>query len=204
MEKPSLMSDTADRLAIRYIVENWVLWRDARAWDRFRTLWHPEGEMWATWFQGSYEDFIKVSQEGFERGARIFHMLGGSAVQIAGVRAIARTKVSIAQRAPVEGVLCDVSCWGRAYDFLEKRDGRWGIVLRRHTYERDRIDPVDPAARPVLDSALLTQFPEGYRHLAYLQTRVGYAVKRDMPGLEGPQLDALDAAATTWLEGENC
>lgn len=196
--------DTADRLAIRDIVENWVLWRDARAWDRFRTLWHPEGEMWATWFQGSYEAFIKVSQEGFERGARIFHMLGGSTVQVAGVRAIARTKVSIAQRAPVEGVLCDVTCWGRAYDFLEKRDRRWGIVLRRHTYEKDRIDPVDPAARPILDSALLTRFPEGYRHLAYLQTRVGYAVKRDMPGLEGPQLEALDAAATTWLDGENC
>ena len=57
------------------------------------------------------------------------------------------TKLSIAQRAQVDGVLCDVTCWGRAYDFLEKRDGRWGIVLRRHIYEKDRIDPVDPARR---------------------------------------------------------
>lgn len=192
--------DIADRIAIRDIVENWVLWRDARAWGLFRTLWHPEGEMWATWFQGSYENFIKVSQEGFERGARIFHMLGGSTIEIVGAHAIARTKVTIAQRAPVEGILCDVTCWGRAYDFLEKRDGCWGIVLRRHTYERDRIDPVDPAARPILDPALLAQFPEGYRHLAYLQTRAGYTVKRDMPGLEGPELDALDAAAKGWLD----
>ncbi|MGN6571345.1 MAG: nuclear transport factor 2 family protein, partial [Pseudolabrys sp.] len=45
----------ADRLAIRDIVENWVLWRDARQWDRFRTLWHAEGRMWATWFQGTFE-----------------------------------------------------------------------------------------------------------------------------------------------------
>ncbi len=127
---------TADRLAIRDIVENWVLWRDARAWERFRTLWHPEGEMWATWFQGGYENFIKVSQEGFERGARIVHMLGGTTIDIEGNRAIGQTKLTINQRALVEGVLCDVACMGRAYDFLEKRDGRWGIVRRRHTYEK--------------------------------------------------------------------
>ena len=70
-------NDIADRLAIRDIVENWVLWRDARQWDRFRTLWHAEGRMWATWFQGTFEEFIAVSQQGYERGARIHHMLGG-------------------------------------------------------------------------------------------------------------------------------
>ena len=76
-----MASDIADRLAIREIVENWVLWRDARRWDRFRTLWHPEGQMWATWFQGSYEDFIAVSQQGFDKGARIHHMLGGTTLE---------------------------------------------------------------------------------------------------------------------------
>ncbi len=195
------MTGIEDRLAIRDIVENWVLWRDARQWDRFRTLWHPEGEMRATWFQGGYEDFIKVSQEGFDRGARIVHMLGGTTVDIAGERAIAQTKLTITQRAPVESVLCDVACMGRAYDFLEKRGGRWGIVLRRHTYERDRLDPVEPGATPTLDAGLLTQFPEGYRHLAYLQTKVGYTVKCDLPGLEGPALDALYTQGAAWLKG---
>ncbi|HZD89736.1 MAG TPA: nuclear transport factor 2 family protein [Pseudolabrys sp.] len=195
------MSDTQDRLAIRDIVENWVLWRDARVWDRFRTLWHPEGAMWATWFQGGYEEFIKVSQEGFDRGARIVHMLGGSTADIAGARAVAQTKLTITQRAPVDGVLCDVACMGRAYDFLEKRDERWGIVLRRHIYEKDRLDPVEPGAGLELDPDLLAQFPEGYRHLAYLQTKVGYAVKRDLPGLEGPALDALYAQGAAWLNG---
>ncbi|HEX3163835.1 MAG TPA: nuclear transport factor 2 family protein, partial [Pseudolabrys sp.] len=52
--------DTADRLAIRALIENWALWRDARMWDRFRTVWHKDGQMWATWFQGSYEEFIRV------------------------------------------------------------------------------------------------------------------------------------------------
>lgn len=196
------MTDVADRLAIREIVENWALWRDARRWDRFRTLWHPEGRMWATWFQGSFEDFIAVSQQGYDKGVRIHHMLGGCTMDIAGERAVAETKVSIAQRGAVDGILCDVTCWGRVYDFLEKRNGRWGLVLRRHIYEKDRIDPVDPSAALTLDPALLARFPEGYRHLAYLQTRVGYTVKNDLPGLEGPSLEALYAKGATWLEGE--
>jgi hypothetical protein len=190
-----------DRAEIRDINENWVLWRDARQWDRFATLWHEDGQMWATWFQGSYTDFITVSREGYERGARINHMLGGTTIDIVGERAIAQTKLSIAQRAKVDGVLCDVTCWGRAYDFLEKRAGRWAIVLRRHIYEKDRIDPVEPGAPLKLDAALLAQFPEGYRHLAYLQTKVGYDVKRDLPGLNGPALDALYAQGKTWLVG---
>ena len=196
------MNDIADRLAIREIIENWVLWRDARRWDRFRTLWHAEGRMWATWFQGSYEDFIAVSQSGYDKGARIHHMLGGTTIDIARERAIAETKLSIAQRAEVDGVLCDVTCWGRAYDFLEKREGRWGLVLRRHIYEKDRIDPVAPGASVTLDPALLAQFPEGYRHLAYLQTCIGYSIKLELPGLEGPALAALYAQGAAWLEGK--
>ena len=193
--------DTADRLAIRDLVENWALWRDARIWDRFRTVWHKEGRMMATWFQGSYEEFIKVSQEGYDRGVRIMHMLGGMSIDIKGKRAIAQTKMTISQRAKVEDVPCDVVCTGRFYDFLEKRKGRWGIVLRRLAYEKDRLDPVDPSARLVLDQNLLAQFPEGYRHLAYLQTKIGYQVKRDMPGLDGPDLDALYAKGAAWLKG---
>lgn len=192
----------ADHRAIREIVENWALWRDARQWDRFRTLWHREGTMWATWFQGPYEDFIKVSQDGFDRGARIQHMLGGTTVDIKKRRAIAQTRMTISQRATVEGVLCDVTCTGRFYDFLEKRKGRWGIVLRRLVYERDRIDPVEPGAKLKLDRDLLMQFPEGYRHLAYLQAKTGYKVKADLPGLEGPALDALYAKGAAWLKGK--
>jgi hypothetical protein len=198
----ALPPDLLDRLAIRELVENWAVWRDARMWDRFRTLWHPEGQMWATWFQGSYEEFITVNQEGFARGVRILHFLGGMSIDIKGRRAIAQTKMNILQRAKVEGVLCDVVCTGRFYDFLEKRKGRWGLVLRRLTYERDWLDPVDSAARPELDQDLLAQFPEGYRHLGYLQSRIGYPIKRDMPGHEGPDLEALYAKGKAWLDGK--
>ena len=48
---------------------------------------------------------------------------------------------------------------------------------------------------------MLDGFPEGYRHLAYLQTQVGYDVKRDMPGLEGPEVEQLYARGARWLQG---
>ena len=119
-----------------------------------------------------------------------------------GNRAIAQTKMTISQRAPVEGVICDVVCTGRFYDFFEFRDGRWGLVLRQPIYEKDRLDPVDPSAKLELDKELLARFPEGYRHLAYLQTRIGYQVKPDMPGIEGTELDKLYARGADWLEGK--
>ena len=180
-----------DKRVIRELVENWAVWRDARLWDRFRPVWHADGRMMATWFQGSYEEFIKANQEGWARGVRILHFLGGSVIDIARPRAVAQTKMMISQRAPVDGVVCDVVCIGQFYDFFERRDNRWGLVLRRLAYEKDRRDPVDPSAKLALDRDLLKQFPEGYRHLAYLQTKIGYKVRTDLPGLEGPDLDAL-------------
>ena len=194
--------EQAERQAIRELIENWAVWRDAGDWTRFRTVWHDDGRMMATWFQGSADEFIRVSREGFERGVRILHFLGGCSIDLAGARAIAQTKMTISQRATVEGVECDVVCTGRFYDFIEKRAGRWGLVLRQPIYEKDRIDPVDPAVYPVLDQARLMGFPIGYRHLAYLQVGIGYPVKHDMPGLVGPEVDALYARGTGWLKGE--
>ena len=197
-----MAGSAADKLAIRELIENWVMWRDGRLWDRFRTVWHGDGHMWAAWFQGSYEEFIKVSQEGYDRGVRIMHTLGGTTIDIKGKRAIAQTRMAIQQRAPVEGVLCDVTCTGKFYDFLEKRKGKWGIVLRRLAYEKDRIDPVAPGAVPALDQKLLATFPEGYRHLAYLQSKIGYRIKDELPGLDGAPLAALYAKGENWLKGK--
>jgi hypothetical protein len=194
-------AETPDRLAIRQLVENWVVWRDAGDWERFRTVWHDDGRMMATWTQGTAEEFIAISRAGFDKGVNILHFLGGHSADITGSRAISQTKMTISQRALVHEVLVDVVCTGRFYDFLEKRNGRWGMVLRQAIYEKDRMDPVDPSARLSLDKALLESFPVGYRHLAYLQVQIGFTVKPDMPGLKGPEVEALYAKGRTWLQG---
>jgi len=190
-----------DRSQIRDLVENWAIWRDAGDWERFATVWHDDGFMMATWFQGPAREFIRVSREGFERGVSILHFLGGTSIELNGARAVAQTKMTISQRAEVHDVECDVVCTGRFYDFLERRDTGWGIVLRQPIYEKDRLDPVDPAATLTLDPGLLEQFPVGYRHLGYVQSRIGFEVKRDMPGLVGPAVERLYRRGADWLAG---
>jgi hypothetical protein len=194
----------ADRLAIREVVETWAIARDSGDWETFRGTWHDGGYMMATWFQGPAEKFIEVSREGWERGVSILHFLGGCDVTLAedGDRAVAQTKMTIMQRGVAHDVLCDVACTGRFYDFFARRKGRWAIVLRQPVYEKDRIDPVDPAASLSLDPGVLERFPEGYRHLAYLQTQLGFTVKPDMPGLRGPEVERLYARGAAWLAGQ--
>ena len=196
-----MADDLNEQLLIRQLIERWALWRDAGDWERFRTVWHPDGVMMATWFQGPFEDFIRVTQEGWERGVSILHFLGGSAIDVAGERAVAQTKMTISQRGPVDGVMCDVVCTGRFYDFVCKHQGEWRLLHRQPIYEKDRIDPIDPAATLVLDAQTLAGFPEGYRHLAYIQTRIGYRVKLDMPMLKGPVVEELYRRGARWLAG---
>ena len=166
-----------DQLAIRQLVENWVVWRDAGHWDRFRTVWFDDGRMMATWTQGTADEFIDMSKKGWAKGVSILHFLGGHSADINGTRAISQTKMTISQRALVHDVMVDVVCTGRFYDFLEKRDVK-------------------------LDPALLNAFPVGYRHLAYLQSQIGYPVKKDMPGLQGPEVEKLYADGADWLAGQ--
>jgi len=200
------MTDTLqEELLVRRMVERWAVWRDAGDWERFATVWHPDGVMMATWFQGPFAEFIRVTREGWDKGVSILHFLGGSAVEVTGDRAIAQTKMTISQRGMVEGedgpVLCDVVCTGRFYDFCVKVDGEWKLLHRQPIYEKDRIDPLDSTAQLKLDTKALAGFPEGYRHLAYIQTRIGYKVKLDMPMLKGHVVDELYKRGARWLAG---
>jgi hypothetical protein len=192
---------TEDKLAILEVVHNWALWRDAGDWERFRSVWHEDGWMTATWFQGPAAEFIKVSQAGFDKGVSILHFLGGTSVDLKASRALAQTKMTISQRGSLEGELVDVVCTGRFYDFFEKRAGRWAIVRRQPIYEKDRLDPLDPAVRIRLDPDLLGSFPEGYRHLAYLQSKLGFKIKRDLPQLKGAAVERLYRHGRAWVDG---
>jgi hypothetical protein len=188
-------------LRIREVVQNWAIYRDAGDWARFATVWHDDGWMTATWFQGPAADFIRVSRAGFEAGVTILHFLGGTGVDVRGTRAIAQTKMKIQQRARVHEVEVDVTCTGRFYDFFEQRAGRWAIVRRQPIYEQDRLDVLDPAGTVRLDPAELDRFPAGYRYLAYLQRAAGYDVMSGLPGLRGPEVELLYAEGEQWLAG---
>ena len=192
---------TQDEQAIRQTIENWAVWRDAGDWERFATVWDDPGYMTATWFQGSASEFIRMSRAAFARGVRILHFLGGTSVDVRGDRAIAQTKMTITQRAALHDSVAEVVCTGRFYDFLVRRPLGWKISRRQPIYELDRLHWVDPSTARGLDEELLSRFPEGYRHLAYLQTQQGFSVKLGLPGLVGEAVDRLNAEGAAWLDG---
>ena len=190
------MSDISD---IRDIVEGWGIWRDTGDWDRLRRAWHDDGRMVATWFEGSADEFVAQCKQGWNKGSPSQHVVGGFAVEIAGDRAIAQTRLVLCSRGVVDGIECDATCIGRFYDFFERRDARWAIRRRQLIYEKDRLDPVDPTIQLRLDPALLARFPSGYRHLAYMQSKAGRTVNPDLPGLRGAAVEALHARGRAWL-----
>ena len=192
--------DQADFFGIQRVINDWVIFRDSLQFDRLLSLWHDDGLMMTTWSQVTAAEFVRLSKEATERGLRVQHLLGGCHIDIAGERAVAQTKTTIAQRGLVDGVLCDAVCISRFYDLFERRAGEWKIVFRQPIYESDRLDPVHPGTTPVLEPELLASFPEGYRYLGYLQTKLGMTVKRNMPGLVGPEVNALYARGEAWLE----
>jgi hypothetical protein len=192
-----------DRLAIRELVENWSIYRDNREWERFLTVWHDDGVMMTTWGgKATPQQFVEAATKGFAKGDRMLHIVGGVTSLVEGDRGFAMSKLRIQQRGPVEGVACDVVCIGVNFDFMEKREGRWGLVLRQPVYERDYIDPVDPNQEVELDPEIMERRPDGYQRLAYLQEGLGYTIKPDMPTEVGAEREALVAAREAWLRGE--
>lgn len=192
--------ESAERAGLR-LVQDWVLLRDAGSWDEFESVWHDDGWMTATWFQGPFAEFVEASKQGWAKGVQIAHFLGGSTFQSRGDRMIGQTKMKIEQRTTVDGIEVDVTCSGRFFDFFERRDGVWGIVRRQPIYERDRLDVLDPGSQLKLDPARLAALPVGYRHLGYVQELVGYEVLRGLPGLRGAEVELLYSEGADWLDG---
>lgn len=190
-----------DVAVIRAIIEGWAIWRDTADWARLLEAWHPGGVMSSTWFQGTAEEFVRRCKIGWDAGAVAHHVLGNASIDIIEDRAVAQTRLLLCVRGLVDGVLCDCTCTGRFYDLFEKRDGRWGLVVRQPIYEKDRLDSVDPAALLKLDAVLLGRFPEGYRHLAYMQVKGGQTVFEQLPGLRGPAVERVYAMGKDWLAG---
>jgi hypothetical protein len=195
-------NEILDRLAIAELAVNWTMYRDNRDWEKFMTVWHDDGVMMTTWGgQTTPRGFAEAAQSGFDRGDRMLHSVGGVTAEVAGDRAIGQSKLRIMQRGPVEGVMCDVTCIGRNYDLYERRDGRWGLVLRQPIYERDYIVPVNPHETVTLDPDKLARYPDGYARLAYLQEGLGYTIKPDMPTETNDELQALYEQGRSWLAG---
>jgi SnoaL-like domain len=187
------------RAAIVQVIDDWAMWRDTGRWNRLRETFTPEATMCTTWFVGAASEFIDRSIAAAKLGARAQHFIGSKTIEIAGDRAVAETRMMLLLRATVHKVEVDVTCYGRFYDqFLQCKD-RWSIYRRVPIYEKDRLDPVDPATRVELDLVRLASHPEGYRHIAYVQREAGAQITPSLPTPNSCELADLYAEGEAWL-----
>ena len=191
-----------DKLAIAEVIQNWALWRDGGNFAGLRSTFHPDAIMTSTWFSGPAEDFV-ARAETRKPGGRSAHFVGGSSVRLNGDKALAETPIILLLREQVDDIEVDVTCHGRFFDRLVKSEGAWRILRRGVIYEKDRLDPVRPDAVLALDEAILRRFPEGYRHVAYVQIKRGMVVATDRPTLPSPERDRLYREADAWLNASD-
>ena len=186
-----------DRAAIIEAVANWALWRDTGRWEKLRGLYAEDAIQHTTWFVGRAREFIDRVAARPLGGSQ--HFVGACAVELNGDRAIAETRLVLLVRGTLHGVEVDVTCYARSYDRFVRAAGLWRIQRREMIYEKDRLDPVDPAARMVLDQAALARYPGGYRHLAYLQAAGGARITPELPVPGSEALRRLYAEGEKWL-----
>lgn len=193
---------TQDRHEIATVVGDWAMYRDTGRWDHLRSLYAPGATMQTTWFDGPADEFVDRCVASSGGKARAQHSIGASTIDVRGNRATAETRVVLLLRTTLDEVQVDVTCYGRFYDFFVRLNCGWRIQKRIPVYEKDRIDAVDPRVILKLDRDLLATFPEGYRHLAYVQAQAGATAP---PGLIAPQSDGernLYDEGTRWLACE--
>jgi hypothetical protein len=191
------MSDRDDKLAITEAVQNWAFARDFGDWDRLRAVFHPDGVMTSTRFTGPAEAFIANAAKN--KTSRSTHFMGGTSARLHGNKAIAESRMILLSRSTLDGIEVDVTCYGRFYDRFVKLDGAWRVLKRNAIYEKDRLEPVRPGVALKLDEAELARFPEGYRYLAYVQSKSGSTVDLTLPTPRSPALEQLYRDGEAWL-----
>jgi len=200
-----------DKARIKELIEKWYVSRDYFLWDDFRSTWHEDGVMVATWNEAPFEEFIENCDRRRHApgGFLTSHLLAGSIINVNGARATAMNKILMSERRMVNGILCDMFSFARHYDFLEKREGRWGLVRRETVCDKDTMIPVydQDRGKLQLDESILKKYPEEYQYLAYCIVGRGDSVGSDVPrisgeGVPGSSIERLYEKGRAWLNGD--
>ena len=135
------MPDALEELVAKQAITE-ALHRYCHGLDRFdraqADIWHPGG---AASYEGIFEgtgagflDWVWPVHETFERTS---HQVTNILIEVDGDRATSETYVTVCLR----GAEADIVGRGRYHDTWSRRDGRWGVDVRRY---RDDIQQVVP------------------------------------------------------------
>jgi hypothetical protein len=171
--------------------------RDLAQWEALRELFHADGTIQVTWFEGLFSDFVDASMRMGASDLRTKHIITAPVITFHGDRAIAETNAIVVADNVSLGV--GAMTHNRFYDQIEKRDGTWKIVNRQAIYDMGSVTfPTGPVG---VDYELIRRFPREYAALAYVLEQSGFPVKR-LFATKGSDLEeSMKAVGVAWLMG---
>ena len=189
------MSNTLqDRQDIADLMTGWIH-RDLAEWDQLLELFHDDGTIEVTWFEGLFSEFVKGSQKMGNSGFSTKHVIGSPVITFNGDRAIVETNAIIIGENASLGLGCNGH--NRFYDLVEKRDGVWRIVKRQSIYDMGNF--TFPVGVVDIDQATVGKYPREYAALAYLLEKSGFPVKRVFATKFSQQEQEMKAKGKQWL-----
>lgn len=186
-----------DRQQLNDLVNGWMH-RDLGEWAALRNLFHPDGTIEITWFEGLASDFVEGSMRMGASDLRTKHLIGTPVITFSanGNKAILETNAMIIAENVKLNLGCE--CHNRFYDLAEKRDGEWKFFHRQSVYDMGTftfpLGPID------IDQSVAKKYPREYASLAYLLEQSGFPLGRVF-ATRGSELESkMKADAKRWLQ----
>ena len=185
-----------DRQQLNDLMNGWMH-RDLGEWEALRELFHPDGTIEITWFEGLGSDFVEGSRRMGASDLRTKHLIAMPAVTFnaRGDKAILETNAIIIAENVKLNIGCE--CHNRFYDLAEKRDGVWRLFRRQSVYDMGTFTfPLGPVE---IDPRVVAKYPREYAALAYLLELSGFPLGRQF-ATRGSELERnMKAGAQSWL-----
>lgn len=185
-----------DRQQLSDLMNGWMH-RDLGEWHALRELFHPDGTIEITWFEGLASDFVDGSMRMGASDLRTKHFIATPAVTFnaEGTKAILETNAMIVAENVKRNIGCE--CHNRFYDLAEKRDGVWKLFHRQSIYDMGTFTfPLGPVE---IDRTIVEKYPREYATLAYLLEQSGFPLGRVF-ATRGSDLEAkMKADGQRWL-----
>ncbi len=187
-----------DRQDIADLMTGWIH-RDLAEWDQLLELFHDDGVIEVTWFEGLFSQFVEGSKKMGGSDFATKHLIASPVITFNGNRAIVETNAIIIGENTKLGLGCNGH--NRFYDLVEKRDGMWRIVKRQSIYDMGNF--TFPAGVVDIDQDVVAKYPREYAALAYLLEKSGFPVKRVFATKFSSQEIEMKAAGNQWLAEAN-
>lgn len=191
-----MQNQNNDRQQLNDLVNGWIH-RDLGEWAQLRDLFHPDGTIEITWFEGLASDFVDGSMRMGASDLRTKHLITLPRITFNadGNKATLETNAVIIAENVKLNIGCE--CHNRFFDLAEKRDGVWKLFHRQSIYDMGTF--TSPQGWVEIAQKDVVRYPREYAPLAYLLEKSGFPLGRVF-ATRGSELEAkMKAEGQHWL-----